>query len=391
MKSIRSLLGLVPVLLGLLILTAMAVVFLIRIERVIEARGEVGLGRYQQVRPSVPGLVSRVLVEPGDTVRADEVLIELEDPEAREELASVEHRLADTAAALADGRQQREVLAESIPLETRQWHSRSRRQSLESRRLAVRVEELQVRLDSFRRREQRARELFEAGLVSQEQLEEARNETREVEAIYQQSELAAASAREETAAFRESRQLLEAEHASKRIELDSTVSQLEQQRLGLLSRRRHLQERLASLSLRATIDGVVVGSWPRDLLGRQPEVGEAVLTVVDVEAIFFEGYVPEETIVRVKEGQSAYVEILGLPKHRFEIFRGAVKEVSLQPDLDRSDGRIFYPVRLALDRPWITFEGQRFYLRDGMRGRARIVYRSRARIARVLWDILLDR
>jgi multidrug efflux pump subunit AcrA (membrane-fusion protein) len=125
-------------------------------------------------------------------------------------------------------------------------------------------------------------------------------------------------------------------------------------------------------------------------VGRSVQAGEVLFNVVDVTSIAFVTRVPEQDIVRVRAGQTAYIEIAGLPKQRFDVFQGEVGTVYQEPDAKAGAGTILYPVRIQLDTPWINLaEGGKFYLRSGMQGVAKIAYRRNVPILDALLDTLL--
>ena len=81
MRPIRLAIRLSPVAVLLLLVLSLLVVTLGRVDRTIEATGEVGINNYLIVRPRVSGFVTEILVEPGDMVTRGQVLLRLEDHE----------------------------------------------------------------------------------------------------------------------------------------------------------------------------------------------------------------------------------------------------------------------------------------------------------------------
>ena len=134
---------------------------------------------------------------------------------------------------------------------------------------------------------------------------------------------------------------------------------------------------------------MLAGPEPNELLRRQLAAGDEIFTILDDTAVRFVAYVPEEAVVKIRAGQAVKIEISGLPKRRFDAFDGTVDEVELRPHGETTDGLPAYAVGIRIERPWVTWDEDAFYLRDGMRGVAKIRYRGSVSLLRSLFDDLV--
>lgn len=389
MKLIRSILRLLPIGTGLLILTVLFFVLLGRVERTVEAGGEVRVQRYQVIRPQVSGLVTTVWVETGQPVRRGQALVQLKDHELQQELISARQRLDEVRSRLAKITSERELLQGSIqPLEIRQKATEVDRSSIETALSASRSKEAEIQLQGAEGRLARARRLQAAGLISEEQLQEILQVKLAAEQRHRQTLLEEQVSREQRTSTANGLLLLESEHRRQIGGLEAEMRELHSQ-TDLWSKHLAQLRRLAELhTLRASMDGVVVSQPNNELVGRYVQAGENLLSVIDAQSVLFVTQVPEQAIVRVRPGQAAYVEISGLPKRQFDVFHGQVEKIAQEPDR-KTEGSILYPVQIQLRTPWAFWEGKRFYLRSGMRGTAKIAYRQDTPILRAIYEVLV--
>lgn len=393
MKLIQRSLRVLPAGLGLTLAAAALFLLLGRIERTVEAAGEVRIERYQVVRPQVAGLVSGVLVEPGERVARGQVLLELRDYDSQRDRITVQQSLNDARDRLEKSRVERRLLGESVqPREIRKQAAELGQNSLETSLSASKVKTAEIQLQGAKEHLAKIRKLSELGLSSQQDLEQAIREEQLAEQQLAQSGLEERMVRIRRPALDNDLDLLKSEQNRQISSLDVEIRGLEDQVAQWTAQLRELDKLAGLRTIRAEMDGVVVGAPMRDLLGRSVKPGEDLFNVIDVTSISFVTRVPEQAIVRVRAGQTAYIEIAGLPKQRFDVFQGEVGGVDQEPAAKTGDGPILYPVRIQLETPWITLaEGRRFYLRSGMQGVAKIAYRRNVPIFDALFDLLVGR
>jgi multidrug resistance efflux pump len=392
-KIVRRALRVLPAGIGLTLLAGGLFLLLGRIDRTVEAGGEVRVERYQVVRPQIAGLVSGVLVEPGARVTRGQVLLQLEDFQSQRDLITVRQSLNAASASLEKSRVERRLLAEGVqPLELRRQSAELGQSSLEAAVSASKVQESEILLQGAKDRLAKARKLSELGLLSQQDLEQAIQEKLVEEQRLAQSRLAEQLARSRQPSLANDLALLKQEQNRQLSALDAEIASLQDQVAQWTAQLREIESLLRLRTLRAEMDGVVTGVPVRDLLGRSVKAGEDLFTIIDVASISFLTRVPEQGIVRVRAGQTAYVEIAGLPKQRFDVFQGEVGVVEQAPETKADNGPILYPVRIRLATPWITLaEGGRFYLRSGMQGVAKIAYRRNVPLFDAIFDELVGR
>lgn len=392
MRPIRWALWALPVGAGVVLLVGLLFALLGRVDRTVEAAGEVQVERYHLVRAQVSGLVSRVLVEPGDRVLVDEPLIQLEDHEFQRTLITVRQSLNEAHARLQRLRTEHRLLQEDLhPKEMARKNREVTRTTSEAELRVSRVEEAKIGLETAQQRRAKFQRLSDLGLVSTQDLEEALLAERLGETRLAQSLIEQRLAESLVPATRSDLEILASEQRRQLAGLAAEMKELEFQIAQWDEQSSQLEALSALHTLRAQIPGVISSLPTNELLGRYVNAGEELLTVIDDASISFVTHVPEQAIVRIRSGQTAYVEIAGLPKQRFDIFRGEVGTVAQEPESQQPLAATLYPVQIQLQTPWITLEHGRFYLRTGMQGRARIAYRRDVPVIDALYDVLIGR
>lgn len=390
MKTVRFVLRLLPIAVGLLLTGSLLFILLGRIERTVEGEGEVRIERYQVVRPQVSGLVVRVFVEPGDRVDTGEPLLQLEDHDFQRNLISVRQSLNETRSRLQKLRVEHQLLIHDLhPLEVRRQSSDLGRTSLEAELSESRVAEAEIQLRSMEERRTKAQKLADLGLLSEQDLQEARQAALLAEQKLAQSRLEERLARGRLPDAGHDLELLRGEQRRQIGTLEAEILELEYQAEQWRAQLAQLETLMSLHTIRSSIPGIVTGSPTNDLMGRYVKTGEDLLNVIDDRSISFVTRIPEQEIVRVRPGQAAYVEIAGLPKQRFDVFRGSVGTVSQAPEFQEDRSRTLYPVQIALKTPWIPLDEGRFYLRSGMQGVARIAYRRNMPVIDAIYEILV--
>lgn len=389
---VRSLRG-ISMTVIMLLLAGITLLVVGRMERTVEARGEVRIERFQVVRPQVSGMIARVFAQPGDHVRPGQVLLQLEDHELRSDLASIRDEIDQSESGLKNLLLEREIFVRSIhPHEAEEQLAAIREGSLETDLRDSRAKELEIQRQAAEARLRRSTELERLGLLSKDKLQEAVHEALAAAERHQQSLIERKLGENRLSSLHNRRELVRSQQTQALQKLGAEIQDLRKDIHGLMTRRSQLQALAERHVLRAGIAGVVVAPTPNELLGRRVAAGDPLLNVADTKSIVFVGQVPEEAIFRVRSGQSAYVEIAGLPKDRFDVFSGQVRTVAPEPAQSSAEpARAFYPVRIWLQEPWIHAEEGRFYLRTGMQGKARIAYRRDVPMLEVIYDVLVGR
>lgn len=363
--------------LGALVLVGAAFFVFARVAITKRAPGEIEIGAYQKVRPEVGGIISRVVVRNGDTVAAGIPLFTVGD--AQREIAGQQtlRELEEARIALAAAVRERDALLRRIhPLERARQADTSSQARLEVARAKARVEEMRSLASALAAKHRRVLEMHEQGIASKAELESAKEsaaqavwQLRQVEVEVEKSRLALQTSATDV-------DLVTKQHETALAESARDIDQL-RARVAVLERTMSEATRLRDLeTVRSQIAGVVVGFEPRELVGKRVEPGEVVFSVVDPTAIRFRALVPEEDVVPVRPGQEAIIELAGLPKTKYRVFRGRVLTVDRQPIRSAPGQQGVYAVVIAVDDPWVkTRNGATMYLPIGMSGTARIISR----------------
>ena len=377
-----------PAAVGLLLLSLLSIVLLGRIERTVEASGSVRVHHYQIARTPVAGRVAEVLAHPGQRVQAGEPLYRLEDPEHRRQLAQARQSLDAITLDLERLRAESSLrgdLLDRLELDRREaskWQGERDAQLATSRR-----REAELELESLGRRLEQTQELQGHGLVSDSAVLDARQAVEAAEERLAQRRIEEDQASASRGVIELERRLLEGEHQRRRLDAGAEQRRLESEARLWRGELERLQLRSELYLVEAELDGVVISEPVTDLIARQLAPGDELARIIDVESIHFVSRIPEEAVVQVRQGQAAAVEMVGLPKQRFQVFSGEVRRVDLRPQLDAA-GTPVYPVEIQLERPWIELGSEAFYLRGGMRGKARIAYRHEMPLVRVMYEFL---
>lgn len=392
MRRIRWLVKAIPIGMGLTVLLALGFVALGRIQQLVEAPGEVRIQSYQVVRPQVPGLVTAVRVEPGETVEEGQILLQLQNYDFLRELLSARQGLEEARSRLRRLHVEHELQRKAIhPLEIAKQKAELARSGLEEELAASKVAEAKLALEAARERHRQTQDLADAGLISQRELKERHQEELAAKERLVQSRIQERDARMLGPSLTTELELLSSEQRRELATLKAEIQELEAQVKEWTVQVEQLQRMQELHTLRATMDGVLVGVSPRDLLGQYVQTGQELWTVIDTDSIQFVTRIPEQALVQVRTGQPVQVEVTGLPKDRFQLFAGRVGNVLQEPDTDRAGGTPTYPVQIHLDDPWISLKEGRFYLRGGMRGTAKIAYRRDIPILRAVYEFLVGK
>jgi multidrug resistance efflux pump len=392
MRTLRWIVRFFPVCVGLLLLSAVVFAVFARIERVVEAGGEVRVQSYELVRPRVSGLVQAVRVEPGEEVRSGQVLAQLQDHELQRELLTVRQEFQAAHSRLDRLFTERRLhVSELQPLEINHRRFALSRNSLDVALSVSKAAEFEIELEMKRQRRQQAWELAKAGVISQQELQKAQQEELAADQRRSQSRLQERMMRLERSSLDQEMLLRDAQQRRTLAELDGQIRELEAQAEQWAIRVDELERLKAFLEVRANMNGVVTGLPSRDLLGQHVQAGKEIFSIIDISSVSFVTRVTEQTIVQVRPGQSAYVEIAGLPKSRFQVFAGRVLRVDQSPMVDAQGGVPLYPVHVQLSEPWIELDEGRFYLRNGMRGTAKIAYRHNVPLIRAVYEFLVGK
>jgi cobalt-zinc-cadmium efflux system membrane fusion protein len=235
------------------------------------------------VGAKVEGRVVRVLVEPGQPVRAGQPLAVLESPQ----VADLRGQLSEARARLTLAQQKRERAAKS-----------------ENRAAVIQAKN---RLNLAEKVLERKRRLAELGAAAAREVVEAENDYRNAKAEYEyQSSIQFTREQDEA--------------ASEVQQMQAVVSRLEQalEAIGAAG------ELGGTLTLKSPITGKVVDR--RASIGQPVTAGSELLTVMDLTTVIIQAELPEWRASAVRAGQRVIARAAGL------LFEGEVESVSSAVD-----------------------------------------------------------
>jgi len=238
-----------------------------------------------QVTPLVGGPVSAVLVDDTQAVKRGDILLKLDDTDAKIALARAEAQLALTQ------RRVRGLMATDSGLGA-QVAARAADQARAEAQLAAARSDLDKARIDLRRREA----LIASGSVSGDELTAARNAFNAATANLKAAEAMRAQALASREAATGNRQANQALIANTTVETNPEV-------LAAQAERDQARVNLARTVIRAPIDGVV--SKRAVQVGQRVQPGQTLMVVVPLQAAFVDANFKEVQLAKVRPGQSA--------------------------------------------------------------------------------------
>ncbi len=312
----------------------------------VSATGTVQPASLVEVRSRATGTVTRVRVDEGQSVNAGEVLVEINDPDARAAVESTRASLRSAEAAAASARARLDALRAGATVYARQQADEAVRQADAS---------LAQAKSNLARQEQ----LFRDGYVSQSSVDQARRD-----AVVAESQLRAARAHladVQTGATPE--QIAESEAL-----LRQSVAQADQARAN----QRQADERLSETRIAAPISGVVVKrsvDVGQTVIGGSGVGGTLVITLAQIDPLLATVNVDETDIAGIRLGMPVRLTADALPD---VVVSGRVDQIAAQAQVIQNVTQFAVTVTLLIPPP---------AMRLGMTVNAEFV---RARAANVL-------
>src|SRR5579884_102541 len=290
-----------------------------------------------QVSPSIPGRVVRLFADEGQTVRAGQVLAQLEPEEARAQGASSQLAAAETRVSEA---------RPALLLEARVAEAAVRAAEAQLRAAEASVVSARSALVKAPRDLARTRQLFLAGAVAAQQVDQAQSAYDAAVAQARSAAEAVAGARAALESARANRLQVEirardlevarAQVAQARAAVEearSGTSLVQQRRQELAAAVAALGEARQALRYRQVLASYTTVTSPLDavVLTRNIEPGEVVAastplyTLVNLRDLWLRVFIPEDRIGAVHLGQEADVTVDTFPGLTF---RGRVVEIS---------------------------------------------------------------
>lgn len=276
----------------------------------------------------VPGIIAAIHFEEGQEVQAGQLVAELDDRDLRQELAAAEARLAAARANLA------RLEAGYRPQEVREAQAA--------------VAQAQADYDDKVREYRRFQALFERRVVAAQTRDRA-------EAAFRMAQEALNRAKERF-------DLLRAGFRKEDIEQARAEARQAEAQWDLA------KTRLSYARITAPVTGIVL-SRPAEP-GQVAQVGATVLTLGDLDHLWFEGWLPETQLGRVRYGQKAQVTTDSYPG---KIYPGWVSYIASKAEFTPKMVETFKERVTLVYRTKIRVENPHHELKPGMPAEAVIL------------------
>jgi membrane fusion protein (multidrug efflux system) len=238
-----------------------------------------------QITPLVAGSASELLVRDTQQVKAGDVLVRLDQADARIALAQAEADLAATRRGF------RQTVANNIALAAKVDGSGDAMVQAQARLRAARAEHDKARIDLQRRESVAA-----SGAISGEELTQARS-------AYATSRAALDAAQGSIGEFSSSRRAAQGQLAANSALVSGLTEDTDPAALAAKARRDAAQLNLDRTEIRAPIDGVV--SRLQVQIGQRLNPGQTIMTIVPLANVHVEANFKENQLQRVRIGMPA--------------------------------------------------------------------------------------
>ena len=363
---------------GVLLLIVWAAVA--RVDEVTRGMGKViPSSKVQLVQAAEPATVSSILVRAGQSVKAGQLLVRLDDSQSASALGQLEtenQRLAARAERLASegGTGGGGALSadEAALSAVRQATARSRQSALasavEQRRRDL--SEGQATVAALQNSARLAQDqvnmlapLAAKGIVPQTELLSAQRELVDVQgrlsAARQGTARAAAAISEAQAQLNEARFDFRQQALNERSEVTTKIAVNEQTIRGASAR-------LQRNELRAPVSGIV-NDVKVTTVGGFVQPGETIMQVVPVgEKLLVEARVAPKDIAFIKVGDPANVKVTAYDFSIYGGLAGTVRQISADSIYDEAEKEAYYSVIVETDRAYIVSRGKRLPIVPGM-------------------------
>jgi RND family efflux transporter MFP subunit len=275
-------------------------------ERTVDGTGSLLAWQEVVLNTSVPGTVARLLVDLGDTVKAGQIVAELD---RREFELAVEQTEAGTQAAADTLRRARtQVLAATAALQ----QVRNSRRALEANLAGARAALAEAEADS-----ERTRMLVKGEFVPRREVDVARTRYETARALHETAQV-------ELTQYPDRVRVAEAQLASEESGVRVAEADLRRREADTALTRK----KLTDATLRAPIDGAVARRHVNP--GEFIQGNTAVFTIVQSDPLKWSGTVAEHAALQVRPGQVVRVRADTVPGRSFE---GQVTRVSPAVDV----------------------------------------------------------
>ena len=351
-----------------------------------------------KVQPVAAGEISTILVQPGDTIEAGQVVLELDS----ELLNSEVERLSQNLSALNSQLQQTQVLIDQTQ------HESAAQRTIAAAEIQTQiaaifesqanidtsqalVHQLNVDLKENKSRLQRLQSLVDEGAISTEYLfdvEQTLRDRQRVMVEHQGQMQQALAQTEQLNAQLELRQAqaIRSELADneklKRLQLeaDDLTAKVTETATLLKAAQTNLEQMYLSAPVSGTVSSINISN-----IGEVAQPGQTLLEIAPAETpLVLSAMLPSKEAGLVKKEMTAQIKFDAFPYQQYGIVSGKVTSISPDAKTDELMGAV-YEVEIALDRTYMMHEGKSVALKAGQTANAEIVIQKRRIV-----DFLLD-
>jgi hemolysin D len=354
-----------------------------KVDIVAVAQGRIVVSeRTKTIQPLEAGIVHKILVRDGDSVKAGQVLVELDATNAQADQASVgeQFKAADSelqrstallAALQANRAPSLQASADSAQLQA-EWQdvtariakldAEHARRNAEAATVREAIAKLEATIPLVRQREADVKGLAEQGFMNQHA---GQDRTRERIELERDLSLQKARLAEAQAAQAESQQSKAAFLAETRRTLRErqATAQLKRDQLTQEGRKSDQRERLTQLT--APVDGTVQQLAIHTTGGVVTPAQVLMVVVPQGAEVTAEVVLENKDIGFVSNGQQVEIKLETFPFTRYGTVAATVKSVSADAVADEKRGAIF-PATLHLQDTQLSVEGKKITLAPGM-------------------------
>jgi hemolysin D len=335
--------------------------------------------RTKTIQPLEVSVVSKVLVKDGDSVKAGQVLVELDNTTANADKNSVAEqlRVADSEAqrttalvgALSTGRAPRtagdaQLNAEwqDITARLAKLDAEQRRREAEAATVLEAIAKLEATLPLAKQREADVKGLAEQGFMNQHAGQDRTRERIELERdlALQRARLAEAQAAEVESRYNKAAYRAEAQRM-----LRERQAQAQLKRDQLAQERSKTEQRSRLTQLTAPVDGTVQQLAVHTAGGVVTEAQVLMIVVPKDAEVTAEVVLENKDVGFVSAGQLAEVKLEPFPFTRYGTVHAIVTNLSADAVADEKRGAIF-PATLKLQQTHLDVDGKRITLAPGM-------------------------
>lgn len=370
-----------------------------QISEVARAQGKLTpKGDVFKVNPVELGKVARVHVTEGQTVKAGQVLLELDSDLATGEIKRLEKELAATQTET----NQTELLIEQAQLQSQvkrvMAQAQTRSQALEVIKAestigstASLITQLQSDAEAHQARLARLQPLAAQGAISQENVFQAEQGLRERERSLTENQGNLQRSQSEADRLRTTLAQQQAEEQNIALESQQQIEQLKVKLGQLKAKGSQIQTLIESATtklkdrfLYAPASGTIFTLNVHNP-GEVVQVGQAIAEIAPQDRpMIISAVLPNQEAGLVKPGMTVQLKFDAFPYQTYGVVPGKVRQISPDAKLDEKLGQV-YRMEVELDRNYVMKDNQKVFFKSGQTASVEIVTRQR----RVM-DVLLE-